>query len=157
MKRIAWLTGIIMATGLVVLTAFNPVKKNAEAIEWLTLEEAYERNKKEPRKIFVDVYTDWCGWCKRMDRDTFADPEVAAYVKENYYAVKLNAESKRSFSLEGTEMTEMSVARQFGVNSYPTIIFIHEDFRKFQPVPGYRKAKEFKEILTKFAAIDINN
>jgi thioredoxin-related protein len=131
----------------------EPIVK--EGIEWLKLEEAYARNQQEPRKIFVDVYTDWCGWCKKMDKVTFSDEKVAAYVNENYYAVKLNAESDREFEMAGETMSERAVARQLGVRSYPTIVFIHEDFQKFQPVPGYRAAEDFLEVLTKFRAIEI--
>lgn len=126
-------------------------------IEWLSLEEAYARNQEEPRKIFVDVYTDWCGWCKKMDKVTFANDKVADYANEHYYAVKLDAESDREFEMAGQKMTEQAVARQLGVRSYPTIVLIHEDFQKFQPVPGYREAEDFLEILTKFKAININN
>ena len=141
-----------------IFMALSPVETsdNEEKIKWLTLEEAYAKNLQEPRKIFVDVYTDWCGWCKRMDKETFANTQVAAYANEHYYAVKLNAESDREFELEGQKMTERQVAQQFGVRSYPTIVLIHEDFQKFQPVPGYRPAKEFKEILEQFKAININ-
>ncbi len=130
--------------------------KTKEEIRWLNLEEAYALNRKEPRKIFVDVYTDWCGWCKKMDKETFANAEVAKYVNEHYYAVKLDAESTREFEMAGQVMTERVVARQMGVSSFPTIVFIHEDFTSIQPVPGYRAAKDFKEILAKFKAIDLN-
>lgn len=126
-------------------------------IEWLRLEEAYALNQQEPRKIFVDVYTDWCGWCKKMDKATFADEKVAAYVNENYYAVKLNAESDREFQMAGEKMTERQVAAQLGVRSYPTIVLIHEDFQRFQPAPGYRPANDFLEILKKFKEINIQN
>lgn len=147
---------LLMVLALGTLSAFNTAGNDAEKINWLTLEEAYRLNQEEPRKIFVDVYTDWCGWCKKMDKETFANAEVAAYVNENYYAVKLNAESKREFEMAGEKMTDMAVARQLGVNSFPTIVLIHEDFQKFQPVPGYQPAKEFKEILEQFKKIDIN-
>lgn len=150
---------LLLIAFVAIVSMFIPAKaQNAEKfeIEWLTLEEAFEKNKKEPRKIFVDVYTDWCGWCKKMDRETFADAEVAKYVNENYYAVKLNAESSRSFELGGQPMTEQMVARQFGVRSFPTIVLIHEDFQKYQPAPGYRPAREFQELLVNFKAININ-
>lgn len=119
-------------------------------ITWLNLEEAYQLNKKEPRKIIVDVYTDWCGWCKKMDKDTFADPKVTEYVNEHYYAVKLNAEGKGSITIEGDTFTETEIARQFQVSSYPTIVFIDKDFHTFQPVPGYRDAVGFLDVLEKF-------
>ena len=47
-------------------------------------EEAVAKSEKAPKKLFIDVYTDWCGWCKKMDKTTFAETEVAKYINENY-------------------------------------------------------------------------
>ncbi len=63
-------------------------------VQWITWEEAMELSKTEPRKIVVDVYTDWCGWCKKMDKATFQDEEIVEYINENYYAIKFNAEMR---------------------------------------------------------------
>lgn len=123
--------------------------KNA-SINWINIEEAQKLGKDEPRKIFVDVYTDWCGWCKKMDRSTFVDQSVVDYVNQNYYAVKLNAESSRKIVFNGHEMTEASLARSMRVSGYPTIVFIDEKFESVQPVPGYRNADQFKKILKEF-------
>ena len=71
----------------VVLASATLNNKPAEGIKWLTIEQAAERMKKEPRKIVIDVYTDWCGWCKKMDKNTFTDPKVVALVNKDYYAV----------------------------------------------------------------------
>ena len=65
----------------------------AKGIKWLTIEEAQEAAKKDPRPLFVDVYTNWCGPCKMLDRNTFSDPRVAEYVNRNFHPVKFNAES----------------------------------------------------------------
>jgi thioredoxin-related protein len=128
----------------------DELKNKNEGIEWLTLEEAYKRNQKKPKKIFVDVFTDWCGWCKKMDKSTFTDPDVKEYVKKNYYAVKLNAESDKEMLIAGEKMTESMVARAFRVSSYPTIVLIQEDFKTILPVPGYREPKEFLTVLKQF-------
>ncbi|MCP4522175.1 MAG: DUF255 domain-containing protein, partial [Cytophagales bacterium] len=69
-----------------------------EKVQWHTLEEVEELMKKEPRKIIIDVYTDWCHWCKKMDKTTFNHPEIAKYINKNFYAVKINAESKKSIT-----------------------------------------------------------
>ena len=50
-------------------------------VNWMSFEEAVEKSKKEKRKIFIDVYTDWCGWCKVMDKNTFSQPVIAKYIK----------------------------------------------------------------------------
>ncbi|MFA0963691.1 thioredoxin family protein [Roseivirga sp. BDSF3-8] len=140
----------LFATAASFATESDAPKEDDKKIEWLTLEEAYRKNQEEPRKIFIDVYTNWCGWCKKMDKDTFSDEEVAEYANDNYYAVKLNAESDRIMNLGDVELTEREIARQLQVRSYPTIVFMQEDFKNFQPVPGYRTADDFKNMLEKF-------
>ncbi|MFM9007762.1 MAG: thioredoxin family protein [Bacteroidota bacterium] len=65
-----------------------------DGIQWMGFEEAVRRCDQQPRKLFIDVYTDWCGWCKRMDAGTFRDSAVVAYMNANYYAVKLDAETR---------------------------------------------------------------
>ena len=62
------------------------------AIKWYTWDEAIALNAKNPKKIFIDLYTEWCGYCKKMDANTFKDPEVAKYMNEHFYAVKFDAE-----------------------------------------------------------------
>src|SRR5690606_32328710 len=129
----------------------NQEEKAADKkINWITIQEAEKLSKEKPKKIFVDVYTDWCGWCKRMDKTTFSDEAVIDYVNEHYYAVKLNAESQDNFALKGINTTSAELARSFRVSSYPTIVFIDETFHNITPVPGYRKAEEFHSILKQF-------
>ena len=74
---------------LILLASFNFIK--AQKIEWMTLAQAMEAQKAEPKKIFMDVYTDWCGPCKLLDKNTFQNPDVSSYISEHYYAVKFNA------------------------------------------------------------------
>jgi thioredoxin-related protein len=119
------------------------------AINWVSLEEAEKLVKENPKKIFVDVYTNWCGWCKVMDRTTFSDPEIIEYVNENYYAVKLNAEDNAPIKFMGKTYTGPEITRAFKVTGFPTIVFLDEKLN-YQPVPGYQKPKPFMNILQKF-------
>ena len=129
-------------------------------IEWLTWEEAVERQADAPRKLLVDVYTQWCGWCKEMDRRTFSDPAVAREVADNFYAVKLDAEAPgqlrydgRVFGLErGGRRPTHALARELlgGRLGYPTVVFLDEGGAVIQAVPGFHEAGEFQRIASYF-------
>ena len=80
--------------------ANNITDEPDKEIEWLTMEEAVLRNAVAPRLIIVDVYTSWCGWCKKMDKTTFQHPDVAKYVSEKFHAVKLDAESTDAITVD---------------------------------------------------------
>lgn len=147
MKRVAILL-IVLTTPLF---SFLPKPGNEEAtdtgINWITIEEAEKLTKENPKHVFVDVYTDWCGWCKKMDKSTFTDPEVVKYVNQHFYAVKLNAESDKKINVKGIDTTARQLAASFRVTGYPTIVFIDKEFHRVTPVPGYKRAEEFKNIL----------
>ncbi|WPP50018.1 thioredoxin family protein [Catalinimonas niigatensis] len=128
-----------------------PVKDKPEkGINWVTIEEAQELSKEKPKKVIMDVYTDWCGWCKKMDKTTFADEEVVEYVNKHFYAVKFHAEKNESFDFKGQEFTNPQFTKALRVSGYPTVVFFAEDFSKFQPVSGYRQADEFLKMLESF-------
>jgi thioredoxin-related protein len=140
------------------LSSWKPTEiKPADKITWITLEEADKLRLKEPRKILIDVYTDWCGWCNRMDATTFSDPELVKYVNENYYAVKLDAEQKEPITIGGKTYEYVANGRRGynevasellqGKMSYPTIVLLDEHMNMIQPLPGFREAKEMQPIL----------
>lgn len=128
-----------------------------DKINWMSIEEAQEAIKKEPRKILIDVYTDWCGWCKRMDVDTFQKKEIVSFVNENYYAVKLDAEQKDSIVFKGSTYKFVKNGRKGyhqlaalflqGRMAYPSIVYLDENLNIIRPWPGYKGPKEYKVIL----------
>lgn len=130
-------------------------------VKWLTWEEAIAKNEETPKKIFVDVYTDWCGWCKKMDKATFQQNEIAKYINENYYAVKFNAEQKENIEFKGQTYKyvpqgrrgyhELAAAMLRGKLSYPTVIFLDEEMNMIQPIPGFLDPSNFEIIMTYFA------
>lgn len=126
-------------------------------VKWMTFEEALEKSKTEKRKIFIDVYTDWCGWCKVMDKNTFSEPNVAKILNEQFYPVKFDAEQKEDVVFNGTTFKfipsgrngyhQLAAALLNNQLSYPTVVFLDEEFKMIQPLAGYQKAPEFHKII----------
>ncbi len=135
----------ILVIGLLVSTQ---LKAQAQEITWYSFEEVIDKVEATPKMILIDVYTDWCGWCKKMDKETFTDKEVIAYVNENFYAVKLNAEdSKKKFEFRGREYSEEDMARAMRVQSYPNFVIMDAAMENITQLPGYREAKPFVSSL----------
>lgn len=134
----------------------------AQEVQWLSWDEAVAlaSTDTQPKKIFVDVYTDWCGWCKKMDKDTFQNAEVAAYMTDNFYMVKLDGEGKDPIDFKGKTYKfipsgrrgyhEFAAALLQGRMSYPTVVFLDEEMNMLSPVPGYQKPEPFLQIARYF-------
>lgn len=165
MKRII-MPALILLLGGLTITAFTFNKattpKPVETVTWHTWQEAVELNKKQPKKLLVDVYTSWCGWCKVMDKETFTDPKVAEYLNKNYYCVKLDAEMKETIEFNGHKFEHVANAGRGGVHtlayslldgqmSYPTIVYLTEKFERVVISPGYKKPNQLLPEL-KFTA-----
>ncbi len=158
MKNVVGGPALLLALGAVF--AFRPAAEDKAAIKWYTWEEAVAANAKQPKKLFVDVYTDWCGWCKRMDATTFADPAVAAYINENFYAVKLNAEQREDINYDNQVLRyreagrrgihELAYALLDGRLSYPSYVYLNEKEERITISPGFKEPaalmKELKYI-----------
>ncbi|SHM86387.1 Thioredoxin-related protein [Cyclobacterium lianum] len=138
------LLGIVL---LALLLPFNLVAQE-ERINWYSFEEVIDKAAEQPKMILVDVYTDWCGWCKKMDKETFTDQNVIDYVNQNFYAVKLNAEDAKSkFEFRGKEYTEEEMARAMRVRSFPNFVIMDAAMENITQLPGYREAEPFVEAL----------
>ncbi len=141
---------------LLLLFFVNSMPSNAQEINWLTIEEAEEANKKEPKKILIDVYTDWCGWCKKMDKITFIDKDLVVYLNQKFYCVKLDGEDKGTLTFKGEEFNYIKQGRRGynelaagflqGKMSYPSLVFLDEDLVILQAIKGFQTAEELLPI-----------
>lgn len=142
--------------------SYSPAKaktteNEATGIKWMTWKEMQEAQKTEPRKVFIDVYTDWCGWCKRMDQTTFTHPEIINYVNTNFYAIKFDAEVRESINFKGKEYkyvpqgnrgyNELAAEILNGRMGYPTSVYLDENMDVLFPVPGYLEPKILEQLL----------
>lgn len=133
---------------------------DAQEIKWYSFEEAVARSKEEPRKLLIDIYTDWCGWCKKMDAEAYSNKHLIEYINKNFYAVKFNAEQKEAIDFNDHTFKyvangrrgvhELAMALTNNKLSYPTTVFMDEEFRIIQPIAGYMKASDLHPILQYF-------
>ena len=136
-------------------------------INWISLEEAQAKNKKNPKKLLVDMYTHWCGPCKMMMRSTFTDAEVIKHVNENYYAVKFNAESGEPVKFKEKEYSNPrfdaskgknrrnsphEFTSAMGIRGYPTLLILDENLNVLQKIVGFKKAPQLLPQLNALAA-----
>ncbi len=146
---------------LVAVLAIISIGVNAqEEVNWLTFEEAIEKNKENPKPILVDLYTDWCGWCKKMDKTTYKSDVIVKYINDNYYAVKMDGEGKEDIQFKGktykyvqegrSKYHQLAAAIMKGKMSYPSTAFFNPEEQLIQTVPGYLKEDRFEKILAFF-------
>tara|TARA_B100000287_G_scaffold269043_1_gene253181 strand:- start:527 stop:1099 length:573 start_codon:yes stop_codon:yes gene_type:complete len=158
-KRIIFLITLLISTNCLLAQ---------EKINWISFEEAQKKSKIKSKKIFVDVYTTWCGPCKMLNNTTFANKDVIKYINENYYAVKFNAESPKEIMFLGKKYNNKNyvankpgrnsvhdLSRLLRVSSYPTLIFMDKDFQIIQSIPGYKDYASIEYLLKIFNHKDI--
>lgn len=118
--------------------------------DWKTFDEGTTLARQQGKKVVVDVYTDWCTWCKKMDSETYADRVVSQTLKAHFITVKLNAESSDLITFNGETMTSAQFAQAAGVTGYPTTLFLDENLKPITVVPGYAPPEKFVDILRYF-------
>jgi len=157
---------------LLALVAFTTQSVQAQVIEehpvhWITIGEMQKLQETEPRKVLIDVYTQWCGPCKMMSSKTFTNPDVAEYLNKNYYCVKFDAESADSVVFRGQTFKNPNYkpntqgrngvhqfAQAMNVTAYPTLIFLNEKSEYLMPLTGYHTPSQLEIYLKVLATND---
>ena len=162
-KRFFFLIVLIIGTSPLFAQLLHPdfpAEEPTSKVHWMNFKEAFEANKKTPKPFLIDVYTDWCGWCKRMMATTYSNPYLANYINQNFYPVKFNAETKDSIYFKDTlyvntskgsrpvhQLTYKLMGNQL---SYPTTIFLFNELKNQANIPGYLDEKNIEPILIYF-------
>lgn len=143
------------------ITAFscaNRPKEEAGKTKWLTLAQVADTLKKEQRPVLIDLYTDWCGWCKVMDKKTYSNKNVIDYLDKKFYAVKVDAELKSAIQWNGKsynfnpqyKTNDFAIYLTNGQLSYPTTVIIPAGGGEPQAIPGFLEPKDFELIVKYF-------
>jgi thiol:disulfide interchange protein len=165
-KKIAF--ALCFATIIVVAESYinktTAVDETSGPVHWYTFSQAVELQKKTPKPIMVDVYTQWCGPCKMMSAYTFGNEAIAKYLNENFYPVKFDAETFDSVAFNGVvfknknqpgtnrPVHDFAVSILDGKLMYPSIVFLNEQINRIQIVTGYYKADQFEPIMKYFGS-----
>lgn len=149
---------------------FFGISSQAQEIKWMSMNEALAAQKKNPKKIFMDAYTEWCGPCKLLDKNTFTNKDVIAFLNKNYYPVKFNAEGtekinyqNRLFENPGYDPDRKGrnsmhdFARAMKISGYPSLVFFDEKGNLIGPIPGYRTPHQLELYLKLFHSDEYKN
>lgn len=135
--------------------------KNAQQINWMSFQQAVQKSKEQPKKIFIDMYTEWCGWCKRLDATTYTDTRIIDYLNKNFYAVRMDAEMKDTIVYDGITFVnpeptkarsthQIAAALMSNKMSFPTLVYLDENRNLLSQVPGYMTAEDLLPVLIYF-------
>ncbi len=138
--------------GFIACLLFIGTQAFSQELKWYSWSEGYTKAKDEGKIVLMDAYTDWCGWCKVMDKKTFSEAEVMKLIEKDYIPVKLNPELEGSYEYEGTSYTGKELINKLSdgkFGGYPTCFFIFTKTKTVSMEVGYKEAAAFKEILIK--------
>ncbi len=123
-------------------------KDSSAVIQWRSFDAGMEQAKASHKKVLVDVYTEWCGWCAKMDTEVYTDPKIKDYLSKNFVIVKMNAEGNGTVHYRGQEYSPGQLAAAFGVKGYPATLFMREGGEPITLLPGYAEPPMFLLILS---------
>lgn len=156
-----WILVIVFT--IVNYTSMWAQKNKPSLINWVKLENLDSLMQVTPRKIMINIYAPWCGYCKSMDKEIYRNPSAAQFINENYYAVNFDAEQKANVFFNGNEY----LARQKygnlvchdlvmfllnGAISYPSVVILNEKKKVIAVENGYQPIFQMEGMLKYFVS-----
>lgn len=138
MKQIFSVALILITAGFILAFSRNNTNDEKEGIQFFkgTWSEALLAAKKQNKPIFLDIYASWCGPCKMLKRNTFADKNVATFYNKNFI----------NLSLDGEEGEGMELATKYQIKGYPSLLFFSSQGSVILHTAGYIEASEFNDL-----------
>jgi thioredoxin-related protein len=150
-RTIAMATLTVLCAAALLYPASAAAQKSTPAnppeLRWTGLEKAIATAAEQKKAVLLDVYTDWCGWCKKMDKEVFPDPAVAEVLAKRFALAKVNGESREPITYKGQKTDGVGIARAFGVRGYPAIIFLDSNGEMLTMIPGFLTAEQFLPVV----------
>lgn len=143
---------LVLVLSVIVFGSFTGNKPAGDELKWEHWNTGYPRGIKEKKIILIDAYTDWCGWCKKMDRDTYDNKDIIKKINQHFVPIKFNPELKETYYIDNNAYSGQEIHNMLSQGNrtgYPTTYFLITTTNKLFINPGYEGAKKFGETLDK--------
>jgi thioredoxin-related protein len=132
---------------ILLIPAYSDSPGSKSTVKWESFNSGLKKALKQKKPVIIDFYADWCYWCKVMEKETFANQEVAKVLNKDFITVRVFTEKDEEITYMGKTTTPGKFASMLGVQGLPTVVFMDGEGKLIDKVPGFIKPDIFYGIL----------